>query len=46
MLDWIKVNVIDVSLEVFIVPDGVLPKSALPKREFSVGMSCKAIFRL
>ena len=36
VLDWVKVNVVDVSLEVGLVPDRMLPKARLPKRVFAI----------
>jgi hypothetical protein len=39
MLDRIEVDVIDVSLEIPLIADGVFPKSALPQPEFSIPMA-------
>ena len=32
VLYWIEMDIVDVSFEIFLVSDGVLPELALPKR--------------
>ena len=39
MLHGIEVDVIDVSLEILLVTNGVLPESTLPQRDFTISVA-------
>jgi len=39
VLDRIEVDVVDVSLEILLVPNGVFPKAPLPQRIFAIAMA-------
>jgi hypothetical protein len=36
---WIEVDVVDVSLEIHLIPNRVLPKAPLPERVFAIAMA-------
>jgi hypothetical protein len=38
MLERVEVHVVDVSLEILLIPDGVFPKAPLPQRMFAMAL--------